>query len=100
MAFSSLAVATIIWSAGSLWKGCGSTVERYDKTGERGTNLSFGISRAVFIQSSGSHEIPTFFFSRSLLNSHGFHRATSIVNDIVVNLNGQIKGKNVYFRWQ
>jgi len=51
VAFSALAVATIIWSVGSLWRGWGSTVERYDKTGESGANLSCGISRAVFIQS-------------------------------------------------
>ena len=46
-------------------------VERYDRNGESGTNLSLGISSAIRIQSSGLHEIPSRFFSISLLNSHG-----------------------------
>ena len=70
VAFSSLAVATMIWSAESSLKGCGRDVERYATVGDKGTRRSFGMSRASEIHSSGLQEMPSLPFSRSLLNSH------------------------------
>jgi hypothetical protein len=58
VAFSSLAVAAMIWSAGSPRNGCGRTVDRQTIVSVKGTSRSFGIRMASDSHSSGSHEMP------------------------------------------